>query len=153
MNTVEKLAAVNAMRQGLAQAEDQLKHETIELSHTTGGTTFKPAMGRVNVVRREPAPVIDADAFLAWVEANRPDEVVTRREVRESFAKALKDKLVVDGEDVILPSGEIAPFASVSEPSEYVAVKLDPAIKARSAVLIAGRLDAVLAAGALGVAS
>ena len=117
MNLVEQLAAVKAMQVALGAAETHLKSEVMRLSEVTGATTLKAPLGRVNVVTREPKPSIDPAALLDWCREHWPDEIVVSEQVRPTFVKALEAELAVSGDDVInTRTGEVVPFASLSEP-------------------------------------
>lgn len=150
MNLVERLTAVKVLQTALADAEAGLKAEALRLADVTGATTLKAPLGRVNIVRKDAKPIIDAAELLAWTKEHFPQEVITVEHVRPSFAKALEAELAVAGDDVVnTRTGEIAPFSQPSEPSTYVSVTTPSEVKAQATREIGPRLQAVLDAGVL----
>jgi hypothetical protein len=64
------------------------------------------------LTQSNPRPLIDEDAFLAFVEAERPEQVV--RSVDPTYRKAVEKGLKVDGDKVVdLRTGEQVPWATV----------------------------------------
>lgn len=62
-------------------------------------------VGVINHTRpSESWQVVDDAAYLAWVRANRPDEIVTVEQVRPAFTRALDDVITRTGE---VPDGVI----------------------------------------------
>lgn len=143
MNTAEQLMLVKAYIWGLQRIEAQLKARVLDLKAEVGASQFRTPLGPVSVAAPKPKPVITRpEAFLAWVLENRPDEVVTQ--VRESFAKAFVDSLVIDGDEVFTKDGELVEFAGVDLRDEYVTATLSAPVKAEAEVQVAGALDRLL---------
>ena len=143
MNTAEQLMVVKAYIWGLQRIEAQLKARVIAMKAEVGASQYRTPLGAVSVAVPKPKPVITRpEAFLAWVLENRPDEVVTQ--VRDSFAKAFVDSLVIDGDEVFTKDGELVEFAGVDQRDEYVTATLSAAVKAEAEVQVAGALDRLL---------
>ena len=143
MNTAEQLMAVKGLIWGLQRAEAVLKERVLEMKAQLGATSYATALGPVSVAVPKPRPVIvDAQAFLAWVEANRPNEIV--RQVRESYTGAFLGQLVIDGGEVFTRDGELVEFAGVEQKTEYVSAALSAPVKAASEAQVAVALDGLL---------
>lgn len=134
---------VKAYIWGLQRIEAQLKARVLDLKTEVGASQFRTPLGPVSVAEPKPKPVITRpEAFLSWVLENRPDEVVTQ--VRDSFAKAFVDSLVIDGDEVFTKDGELVEFAGVDQRGEYVTATLSAPVKAEAEVQVAGALDRLL---------
>lgn len=88
-----------------ANAELGLKSAQIRLPDGT-------PVGTATLPQANPRPLIDEAAFLAYVEAERPEQVV--RSVDPTFRKAVEKNLKIDGDKVVdLKTGEQVPWATV----------------------------------------
>jgi hypothetical protein len=96
----EALAALLAARDALG-----VKSVDIELPDGT-------RVGTATLTQPKAGVCIDDAAFLKWVAAERPTEIVTA--VRESFRRVVVGRLKIVGEDVVdKTTGEVMPWASV----------------------------------------
>jgi hypothetical protein len=84
---------------------------------------------------RESWVIADQRAFLAWVQENRPGEIITTPTVRTSYADAVKAACKKDGGVVDEATGEliVPPGVELREGDPTLTVK--PAPEARAAVL------------------
>ena len=107
------------------------------------GTITKTKPTAAKAVRR----VTDPAAFLAWVKATRPDEVVTTEHVRESFQQVLLNKPEVDENGEVIDNPPGVEWVEVSGKSTIQVRPTDGAHLAIAAAVAAGTvsLDDVLA--------
>lgn len=103
-----------AIKDGDVQARSTVLTDLLSMWEETGvkslivrlpGTDTKVA----TITLTEPkdrAVIDDPQALLAWVEANRPDEVVTTTAIRSSFEKWLLDNVTLDDECCLLVDKE-----------------------------------------------
>lgn len=139
MNTVERLAALRALRHGLdsaiAVAEEEIRH----VRQLTGARSFTTSLGSVTIAQRKPSIRLDSDAFLDWCRENAPGEIV--ESVRPSFEKAVKARLRVAGGDVVDGDGVVVDYATATEGSEYITVKLSDDAKDSAAEQVLERVE------------
>ena len=76
---------------------------------------------------RAAAAVVDERAFMAWVAANRPDEIV--QTVRDSYRAYLLEEVRANGGLLDMATGEAVeiPGVAVRAGSPYLSVRADPA--------------------------
>lgn len=111
---VIKDRVADADRNGRADLLAQLvaAHEAMGVKSVSVELPDGTKVGTVTLTSPRAGVHIDDDAFLAWVAAEHPTEVV--RAVREPFRRAIAARLKIVGDDVIdTATGEAVAWASV----------------------------------------
>lgn len=108
-----------------------------------GGTKI----GTATLPQSKPGVRVDEDAFVKWVLAEHPTEIV--QAVRDSFRKAVLGRLKVVGDEVIdTHGGEPVPWASVrpaaAEPTSFSITWVDDGRDAVEEAWRSGELAALL---------
>lgn len=146
-DTATRLIVARVVRDALQRADTALR--------ASASADFDvPGVREVAVVGNEPIghvqlnkgsqtwSVTDLPALLAWVEANRPGEVVTTRVVRSSFITAVLERAKADGAAVDRASGEAIPGIGVRNSPPTLSVKPGPdAAQVVAAAFAAGDLS------------
>lgn len=129
-----QLAAVKVVRDELKTIETEAK-EALEAFMDPGDSNraVLPGWGDMGTVYRtedsNKATVSDPDAWLAWVKANRPGEIV--ESVRTSYEAAVLAQVDADGEPLVRDekgklTGELIPGIDFKPRKGYIAVKQTP---------------------------
>lgn len=116
-DTATNLLVSKVVRDGLAKADKAYREQAradfdvpgVRDIGVIGSGDNAQQIGSVQLVKgRESWTVTDPDALLAWVKANRPEEVVTVEQVRPSYIGALLMQAKKDGAPVT-SDGELVP--------------------------------------------
>ena len=112
-DTATNLLVSKVVRDRLAAADKAYREQARDDFDVPGvreiGLVGDEQIGSVQLVKgRESWVVTDPDALLAWVKANRPEEVVTVEQVRPSYVGALLMQAKKDGAPVT-SDGELVP--------------------------------------------
>ena len=150
MNPAERYAFLKALQHGVSEAVRAAETEAHQWATEVRAKSLETDVGTVTVTRRKSTVQLDPEAFLEWVQANRPDEIITTLSVRSSFAKAFTDALTPDGDDWITGDGELVDFARLVEGKEFLTTRLTDEVKAEAADTITARLE-LLTEGLLAV--
>lgn len=105
----------------LAPGKDAVRDEMVDAGVEKIGATLPDGtkVASLSLCGGESAPrVTDPAAFQAWVEANRPGEIVSS--VRESYVKAVLDEAKKAGRAVDRASGEVIPGITFGPTTPYV---------------------------------
>lgn len=116
IDEADKAGRADTLKQLIA-AKDALGVKTVDITLPDG-----TKIGRATLPTPSPGVDVDHDAFLKWVRAEHPTEVVDA--VRESFRKSVMARLKVVGGDVVdKTTGEAVDWASVrdaaAEPTSF----------------------------------
>jgi hypothetical protein len=155
VNPVDKLAALQALSQGVTAAIVTAKAEVAAYRVTTRAKAFASDWGDVTFVGN-PAKICYGDPMLLveWALEHMPHEVVAEHtvtvpaSVRPTLMKTLEDRWAISGDAVVdTQSGEVIPFARVEAAGpDTVRFTMTRQLKAAAEALIAGRVDALAAA-------
>lgn len=150
-----RVIAAKLVADELKEIERTAKAELMELADAVGATSFTvkdddgTKLGTVSKSEgRVAAKVVDEAALLAWVKANRPDQL--RQVVEDAYVKALLKSAVENGDAVDVETGEIIPGIEVMQGSPFVSARPTPEAKARMKDLLAGSPLLELAGGETG---
>lgn len=119
MTKAHRLAVLKALSAGLQAVIKDTEAQILELSDETGADHFDTPYGPLSVGGGDARiQVADERGFLEWVKENHPEQIMDA--VRPAYTKALLAQLAYDAaaDLVILPGGEIAEWAGLSEPRE-----------------------------------
>lgn len=105
-----KTAMLRRLQRAAALLIEDDNHRLLEDAERSSVKEWAPRHGRVRVVGGGDVPDVDDEALLAWVQENRPDQLVTV--VRPEYRRKLVDRLTVDnGKVVDRLTGELVPYA------------------------------------------
>jgi hypothetical protein len=123
-----RLAAITVVADAAKEAKDRLRDEFATQLNAVGADAAKAALegtevAKVSLVSPKASAVIMQDnAFVNFVEAMRPDEIV--KSVRESYKKSfLEDVVNMNGEAIYTPTGEVLNFISFKNRESYVSTR------------------------------
>lgn len=126
-----RAAAVAVVKKELTAIEKEAKDALTKVMDPGDSCrAVLPGWGDMGTVYRtadsNAATVVDPDAWLAWVEENRPGEIV--RSVRTSYEAAILAQVDTDGEPLVRdakgkPTGEVIPGIGFKPRKGYIAVK------------------------------
>lgn len=147
-----RVIAAKLVADELKNIEKAAKAEAVKLSEATGATTFTvkdddgTKLGTVSVSDgKKTAKVSDESALLAWVKANRPDQL--RYVVEPAYIDALKKLAVEHGSAVDKDTGEVIPGIEVTEGDPFASARPTAEAKALMHDLLAGSSLLELAGG------
>ena len=157
-----RLAALKVLRDKVSAAYDQARHDAREaLDPGDRKTAYLPSGASIGTVTytdgKTTAKIIDEAAFLAWVQRNAPDEIVTTKVVRWSYTNAVMSRCVSDdGEAIHGETGEVIPGIGFVTSASYVSARqsdeqLEAFVKAYTAGELATTLGALVATDLLGI--
>lgn len=114
-DVVTDMAAADRAELQERMASDSMDSLTVKADNGSdlGKITYTP--GAVK------AEITDEAAFMAWVKANRPDQL--RTIVDTEFRKAVVKKAAAEGDAFDPETGEVIPGITVSRSREYISVK------------------------------
>lgn len=117
MTKAHRLAVLKALSAGLAAVIKDTEAQILELSDETGADHFDTPYGPLSVGGGDARiQIADERGFLEWVKENHPEQIMDA--VRPAYTKALLAQLREVGAFIILPDGEVAEWAGLSEPRE-----------------------------------
>lgn len=155
MNPVDKLAALQALSQGVTAAIVTAKAEVAAYRQVTRAKGFESAWGEIAFVKN-PAKILYGNPMLLveWAEEHLPHEVIPEHTVtvpaavRPTLMKTLEDRLqIVDGLVIDTDTGEAVDFAAVTPAGpDTVRFTMPAARKHAACELIASRVEALAAA-------
>lgn len=153
--TVRRVIAAKLVADELKDIERAAKADLMELADATGATSFTAKdddgtkLGTVSKSEgRVSAKVVDDDALLAWVKANRPDQL--RQVVEDAYVKALLKTAVENGDAVDERTGEVIPGIEVTQAAPFVSARPTAEAKALMKGLLASSTLLELAGGETG---
>lgn len=123
-----RLAAITVIADAAKEEKDRLRDQFAARLNEVGADAAKAALegtevAKVSLVSPKASATINNDsAFVAFVEKDRPDEIV--KTVRESYRKYVLDNISeIDGEAVYHPTGEVLSFVSFKPREPYVSTR------------------------------
>lgn len=125
-----RLAAVTVIADAAKTAKDQIRADLADALDDLGADSAKAILpdgidvAKATLIAPEAkATVTDERAFIEYVEANAPTEII--RKVRESYQKAILDRLspLADGTAVDRETGEIIPGIRFTDRTAYVSIR------------------------------
>lgn len=141
MNPAEKYARLRLLEHAVRAALPGAAAAAEEYRESVRAKSLETDYGTVSVVRpKRVAYIADPDAFLAWVQEHRPDEIV--HSVRPSFAEAYLAELGMDSSGECFDrDGEIVPWAASKMGRPHLRVALDAETKRAAAGLVAEQIE------------
>jgi hypothetical protein len=138
INEADGVARGVTLQQFLA-AHDAMGVKTLDITLPGG-----PKVARATLPQPKPGVTVDDKAFLKWVTAEHPTEIVEA--VRESFRRVILKRLEIVGDEVIdKQTGQVVPWASVrpaaEKPGNFTVTFVDDGRKAVEAAWLDGRIN------------
>jgi hypothetical protein len=123
-----RLAAITVVADAAKEAKDRLRDEFATQLNAVGADAAKAALEGTEVAKvslvspKASANIMNENAFVKFVEAERPDEIV--KTVRDSYKKAFLENVVNNnGEAIYTPTGEVLSFITFKPRESYVSTR------------------------------
>jgi hypothetical protein len=114
---VEKINEADGIARGDTLQKLLAVHESMGVKTLDVMLPDDTKVARATLPQPKPGVVVDDQAFLKWVAAEHPTEIVEA--VRESFRRAVLKRLEIVGDEVVdKQGGQVVPWASVRPAAE-----------------------------------